>query len=68
MFAQVLCELACVVDDGARARRWLAVADQHALIDHDWLEFHPLLAPLREGLVVRGAAGPRPRAHRRDLG
>jgi len=47
VFAQVLCELACVIDDGARARRWLAVADQHALIDHDWLEFHPLLAPLR---------------------
>ena len=48
IFAQVLCELACTVHDLPRARRWLAAADHHALIDRDWLDHHPIIAPLRD--------------------
>jgi hypothetical protein len=46
VYAQVLCELACVLGDLTRARRWLAVADRHALIDRQWIEQSPTIAPL----------------------
>lgn len=50
-FAQVLCELACVFAEPARARQWLAVADQHALVDRQWLEHNPNLVALRGDLT-----------------
>ena len=46
--AQVLCELACSVGDLPRARHWLGVADRQTLVDYNWIEHHPILAPLRE--------------------
>ena len=47
MYAQILCEMACMLGDLDRARALLASAVDNSLMDWHWLERCPSLAPLR---------------------
>ena len=47
IFAQIQCEMACMIGDRDRARRFLSLADRQSLIDWHWIEHCPTLAPLR---------------------
>lgn len=64
-YAKILCEMACMVEDHARAEDQLARLDEHGLVDIHWIEHSPLLAPVRHG---RRFAALRDRAHERAHG